>query len=111
MARYSACSQPGCPELTTARRCPEHASAYEQRRGRRQARGYDAEHDRLRARWKPRVERLSVHCHATVCVEPVRLILLGQLWDLGHTPDRTAWTGPEHRTCNRSAGGKAAHQT
>lgn len=109
MARMRVCSQPGCPTLSTNRRCDEHASAYERRRGSRQARGYDAAHDRLRERWRPKVERGGVHCHAERCLMPARLILLGQAWDLGHTPDRTAWTGPEHERCNRSAGGRAAH--
>lgn len=105
------CARPGCPELTTARYCPADAAAYERQRGTRQQRGYTAEHDRLRERWRPRVERASVNCHAKVCVMVSgRLILPGQPWDLGHTDDRTAWTGPEHAPCNRSAGGKAAHQ-
>lgn len=96
------CSTPGCPELTDARRCPDCASEYEQRRGRRQARGYDRAHERERERWRPRVEALTVHCHAPVCVMTGgRLILPGQPWDLGHTEDRSAWTGPEHARCNR----------
>jgi hypothetical protein len=98
------CAEPGCPELTDQRRCSTHAGAYEQRRGTRQQRGYGAEHDRLRAKWKPKVERCEVKC-----ARCTQLILPGQTWDLGHTDDRTAWTGPEHATCNRSAGGKASH--
>lgn len=109
MARLKVCAQPGCPELTEHRHCGTHTTERERARGTRQQRGYDAEHDRLRRRWKPKVDACSVHCHAVVCIEVARLILPGQAWDLGHTADRTAWTGPEHATCNRSAGGKAAH--
>jgi hypothetical protein len=100
-----------CTALVRGGRCPRCERQADRARGSRQARGYDTEHDRLRARWKPRVEAGGVHCHAAVCVEPARLILAGQAWDLGHTADRTAWTGPEHASCNRSAGGKAAHGT
>lgn len=103
------CPRAGCPELTAGGPCPAHRREREQRRGTRQQRGYTAEHDTLRARWKPKVDACTVHCHAKRCLMPARLILPGQAWDLGHTDDRTAWTGPEHATCNRSAGGKAAH--
>lgn len=104
------CAQPGCPELTDKRHCPDCASAYERQRGTRQQRGYTSQHDRLRARWKPRVELGQVDCHALTCLHTTRRIHLGMAWDLGHTPDRTAWTGPEHERCNRSAGGHAVHR-
>jgi hypothetical protein len=103
------CAEPRCPELTDKRRCQAHGRAYDKARGSRQARGYGPEHDRLRRDWKPKVEAGQVDCHAEVCLLPQRRIWLGMDWDLGHTADRTTWTGPEHTTCNRSAGGKAAH--
>jgi hypothetical protein len=79
-------------------------------RGRRQARGYGPEHEALRRTWKRRLDRGEpVDCHAVRCLEQMRRLLPGQPFDLGHTPDRAAWTGPEHPRCNRSAGGKAAH--
>jgi hypothetical protein len=109
MARLKVCAQPGCPEITERRHCEEHTTEGERARGTRQQRGYDAEHDRLRAWWKPKVEAGLVDCHAITCLLPHPRIWPGMDWDLGHTPDRTAWTGPEHATCNRSAGGKAAH--
>jgi hypothetical protein len=98
-----------CPELTTARRCAACAHEAEVRRGSRQQRGYDAGHERERERWRPHVEAGQVDCHAHVCLMPIKRILIGARWDLGHTDDRTAWTGPEHRRCNRAAGGRASH--
>lgn len=106
--RIKVCAEPRCPELTDKTRCPAHASEYERRRGTRQQRGYDAEYDRARRRWAPKVAACSVHCHAPVCIEPARLILPHQPWDLGHDDERRI-RGPEHASCNRSAGGKAAH--
>jgi hypothetical protein len=103
------CPRPGCPELTTDGPCSAHQREREQRRGTRQQRGYTAQHDRLRERWRPKVELGEVDCHAITCLLPERRIHLGMAWDLGHTEDRTAWTGPEHERCNRSAGGRAAH--
>lgn len=105
MARLRVCSEPGCPELSTSRRCPTHAGQHEQQRGTRQQRGYDAGHDRLRAKWKPRVERCEVKC-----ARCGQLILPLETWHLDHTDDRTGYLGPSHERCNTSAGGKAAHK-
>jgi len=101
------CREPGCPKLQAAPRCPEHAHAYEVRRGSRQARGYDAEHDRLRAEWAPAVATGTVRCASSRCG---RLIASTEPWDLGHTDDRRRYRGPEHASCNRSEGGRAAHR-
>ncbi|MDT5119257.1 MAG: 5-methylcytosine-specific restriction enzyme [Mycobacterium sp.] len=116
MARMHVCSCIGCPahdgtcpELSTARRCPDCQAHAEQRRGSRQARGYDAQHDRLRARWKPKVDAGLVDCHAEVCLLPQRRIWLGMEWQLGHTPDRKAYRGPEHKPCNEAEGGRMSH--
>lgn len=106
-----------CGTLTTRTdsRCPTCASARgkarDQARGNRHARGLGAEHDRLRERWRPLVERGGVHCHAVVCLMPTRLILAGQEWHLDHNDDRTGYRGPAHALCNTSAGGRASHRT
>lgn len=75
-------------------------------RGTRQERGYDAEHDRLRAAWKPIVEAGDAECHEPICLKATRWIRPGEDWDLCHNKARTGWTGPGHAECNRSAGGK-----
>lgn len=68
-------------------------------------RGYGAPHQTKRREWKPRVDAGLVDCHAVHCLEESdghgRLIEPGTPWDLGHTPDRSRWTGPEHARCNR----------
>jgi len=87
-----------------AHRCLPCAAERDKRRGTRQQRGYDAEHDRTRAQWAPQVATGRVPC-ARCGV----LIAHGAPWDLGHADDRTSWSGPEHAACNRAAGGKAAH--
>lgn len=70
------------------------------------ARGYGSDHQAERDRWEPKVRAGLVDCHAQICIETTRAIAPGAEWDLGHTPDRTAWTGPEHPRCNRSEGGR-----
>jgi len=69
-------------------------------------RGYGSDHQTQRERWRPTVEAGRADCHAVICLAPQRRITPGEDWDLGHTPDRTAWTGPEHQRCNRSEGGR-----
>jgi hypothetical protein len=65
-------------------------------------RGYGAKHQAERARWAPKVDAGLVDCaRCNQRLEP------GRDWDLGHDDnDRTIWTGPEHVTCNRKAGGR-----
>ncbi|KZE90634.1 hypothetical protein AVP41_00153 [Microbacterium sp. TNHR37B] len=101
------CSEPGCPTLTRGSRCTTNQRAKERARGTRQQRGYNGNHDRLRAEWAPIVAAGTVRCANPTCGRPIRP---GQAWDLGHTEDRTAYRGPEHAACNRSEGGRATHR-
>lgn len=64
------------------------------------ARGYGLRHKAERERWTPKVDAGLVNCAR--CHQPIEP---GRPWDLGHTEDRTGWTGPEHLVCNRRAGG------
>lgn len=91
-----------CPTILTQgeRRCPRHAKAYEQRRGTRQERGYDARHDRLRAQWQGRIDR-GEHVVCATCPT----VITGRDWQLGHTEDRTGYLGPQCVPCNTRDGG------
>lgn len=104
------CSIHGCPILfksTTSTRCPKHRQQYERARGSRQQRGYDTNHDQLRQQWAPKVRTGRVACAR--CRER---ITPDEPWDLGHDDDdRAKYSGPEHRKCNRSAGGRSSHPT
>lgn len=102
------CPTAGCPEITPGGPCDACRAKREHARGTRQARGYDRAHDQLRAKLKPGVDTGLVDCTAPTCIERLRRILPGQAWDLGHD-DQRRHRGPEHASCNRSAGGKAAH--
>ena len=98
-------AHPGkCPAITTSGRCHPCTRTADRARGTRQQRGYDANHDRIRAQWAPLVATGDIRCPR--CKQP---IAPDEPWDLGHSDDRRNYTGPEHATCNRSAGGKAAH--
>ena len=95
------CNVPGCPAISDAARCPQHA------RPSRQQRGYDAAHDREAAEWRAKVAAGSrVICWR--CGEP---ITDPDDCHLGHDDyDRTITRGPEHgRRCNLSAAGRSAH--
>jgi len=101
------CNIPGCPNPTECSRCATHAAAYERARGTRQQRGYDQNHDNLRAKWAPLVAAGTV-----LCWRCNTLITPGEPWDLGHDDhDRTKYRGPEHADrCNRSAAGRQSHR-
>jgi hypothetical protein len=100
------CSKPGCSRLIPESGfCTEHRRTRERSRGSRQARGYNAGHDRLRAEWEPRVATGTVKCWR--CKQ---LIDAAGPWHLGHDDhDRSVHRGPEHTRCNLSAAGRASH--
>jgi hypothetical protein len=93
-------------------RCIPCAKAYEREKSRlRRAkkgttaqRGYGVRHEQLREAWARSVTAGIVSCAR--CGFP---IAPGEPWDLGHDDeDRSRYTGPEHRGCNRSAGAAQA---
>lgn len=63
-------------------------------------RGYGWPHQQKRAQYAARLRSGEVF----VCAKCGNAVRDGMLWDLGHTNDRSAYTGPEHRRCNRSDG-------
>lgn len=96
------CAWHNCPQLVRqgTRFCKLHSNAYERQRGSAAARGYNAAHRRERRRW----EQAMATGITPICAKCNQPVLPSQAWDLGHTDDRKAWTGPEHRSCNRRDG-------
>jgi hypothetical protein len=73
-------------------------------------RGYGSEHQKLRKQWAPIVAAGQATCHSRRCLHHTRTIHPGQRWVLGHTDDRTTWTGPEHQRCGLSDGARRGNQ-
>jgi len=70
----------------------------------RESRGYGAHHRRLRERYRLLIDGGAV---VILCARCRRRILPGEAFDLGHVDgDKSRYAGPEHRRCNRLAGGK-----
>lgn len=68
------------------------------------ARGYGADHQRLRAWWKPRVETGRVGCARCGQLIVVDLRQFGDGWQLDHDPTdptRRTYLGPSHTLCNQ----------
>lgn len=64
-------------------------------------RGYGAAHKALRKRVAETVEAGGAYCWRCGGWIPP-----GSAWHLGHTDDRQAYMGPEHRRCSTAAGGR-----
>jgi len=96
------CIEAGCPALTRGTRCPPHKRARDAARGTRQARGYDAAHDALRADWQRRMnngERVTCWRHG----EPID----PSNWHLGHCDiNRGVYHGPECVSGNSATSGR-----
>lgn len=92
-----------CPTILTRgqRYCPRHARAREARRGARQERGYDAEHDKQRASWQDRIDRGE----RVVCAT-CPTVLTGRAWQLGHDHEHGGYLGPQCVPCNAADGGR-----
>ena len=75
------------------------------RKGTTEQRGYGHAHrterERRLALWRPGDP--CVRCGRPMFGPPAYI-------DLGHTPDRTAYTGLEHRSCNRSEGARRGNR-
>ena len=101
-------TQRACPAIITNcnTRCPEHQAERDRARGTTTQRGYGSAHRAERERWAAILARQAVPCARCGA-----MIAKGEPFDLGHTEDRTAWSGPEHVTCNRSDGGRRGVQT
>lgn len=84
----------------------------------RTARGYGVAHIKARERYARLIENegpVRCACTRADCTRHDELQCPVMLdndmdWDLGHTDDRTAWTGPECVPCNRGAGARRATQ-
>ena len=69
-----------------------------QPKGNTTARGYGAEHQKLRRRIAP-----LVAAGQAICWRCGQKIPAGSSWDLGHDDhDRSRYRGPEHVKCNRA---------
>lgn len=74
-------------------------------------RGYDTAHKQVRARWQRRLDNGErVVCRSVRCLQPGHLVD-PKRWHLGHTPDRSGWTGPEVPECNLSEGAERGNRT
>lgn len=67
------------------------------RHGKTDERGYGRAHQQLRAALLP-------DAYGRDCPKCGAVMMRGDTLDLGHTDDRSGYTGMEHASCNRRAG-------
>lgn len=98
------CSVPGCPNLQAESKCKTHRAAAERKRGTRQQRGYDQQHQDLRAHYQRRMAAGEAFiCWRPDCDKPID----PTNWHLGHDDhDRSVYRGPECVSCNTATSGR-----
>ncbi|GAA2008014.1 hypothetical protein GCM10009719_17110 [Nocardioides kribbensis] len=101
------CAEPGCPVLGDKTRCAEHRREREQARGNAAARGYGADHRRLRAGYQRRMDAGERFTCWRCAAEGRPHEVDPRAWHLGHDDhDRSIYRGPECATGNLSAAGR-----
>ena len=102
------CNVPGCPNLTTQPRCPDHQRQAEQQRGNSHQRGYNAKWRRTRRRYLTR----HPQCSEPDCTQPAtdvdHIDGLGPHGPHGHDPDNLrgyCHTHHSQRTARDQPGG------
>jgi hypothetical protein len=74
-------------------------------KGKTTLRGYGWDHQKMR-----QIVQREVAAGLAVCPRCGLRIDSGEPWDLGHADDdRSVWTGPEHRRCNRATNRRRWH--
>lgn len=98
-------NQKYCTVECRARRHRQSAG-WQRKAGTTKERGYGAEHQRERKKWRAIVDAGRAYC--CLCgawLEP------GSAFDLDHTPDRTGYRGAACPSCNRSDGAKRSRRS
>jgi hypothetical protein len=86
-----------CGQLVRGKpRCWDCQRAHDRQRGSRQQRGYDAQHDALRAQLVAALDPWAPCPRCGHALGPDAALL-----DLMHNDQRTGWLGLGHRRCNR----------
>lgn len=99
-------ARPGCPAITAASLCTEHARAADRARGTSAQRGYGTPHVNARKAMARLVATGNVRCAR--CHQPNPS---GADWHLDHDDnDRTKYIGASCAHCNLSATVKKSHQ-
>lgn len=90
-------------------RCATCERIRDKARGTRQERGYDAQHDRLRADYQSRMDRgEGFECWRCAATSTPHRVDTSD-WQLGHCDDdRTKYHGPECPSGNQATSGRAA---
>lgn len=105
MAAFRVCAEVNCPRVQRAARCAEHRRERDRKRGTRQDRGYDADHDALGRDFQQQMDA-GTRFRCWRCTAPLG-VRRGIDWVLGHCDiNRLVYHGPECPSCNSRTAGR-----